>query len=168
MQIELFQVAPAVPGQATTARKRKPSPQNEPTSKGFFTFETWVSWPARAVNADDGLRIEFSVPVHFDLLEAVNNPDKREITCKYRVRQGFKWSGLGRQASVKIEAHLTEGPKGGLYLHCKNVEILEPKPIPRKPTKAQLTRWEKASQPATEKGKAKKERKTKTARQATA
>ncbi|WP_375445781.1 hypothetical protein [uncultured Fibrella sp.] len=93
-----------------------------------YTFETWVSYPARAVNAEDGLRIEFSVPVHSDLQTAMKNPDKREILCKYRVRKGFLWGQLGRNARVKIEATLVDGARGGQHLHCSTVEILEGKP----------------------------------------
>lgn len=143
MQIELFTTPPSA-GQATTPHRRSKRKKREiieppggpAVSLGIYRFETWVSYPARAVNADDGLRIEFSVPVHSDLLDAVGNPEKTEITCKYRVRKGFLWGGLGRQASIRIEAHLTAGPRGGLYLHCKQVDILKPvkikgEPLPR-------------------------------------
>lgn len=128
MQIELFTSTPAPP-EKPARKKRKRREIVEPVSLGLFSFETWVSYPARAVNAEDGLRIEFSVPVHSDLLAAVNDPEKKEITCKYRVRKGFLWGGMGRRASIRIEAHLTAGPRGGLYLHCKQVDILGPVPI---------------------------------------
>ncbi|MEZ0484328.1 hypothetical protein [Fibrella aquatica] len=92
-----------------------------------YTFETWVSYPARAVNAEDGLRIEFSVPVHSDLQAAMKNPEKREILCKYRVRKGFLWGQLGRNARVKVEATIVDGARGGQHLHCSAVDILEGK-----------------------------------------
>ncbi|GAB3753871.1 hypothetical protein [Spirosoma pomorum] len=129
MQTELF---PTTAAKAVPARTRKRRAIREPAERtilGHFVFDSWVSYPARTVNADDGLRVEFSVPVHSDLLEAVNNPDKRELLCKYRVRKGFKWGELGRMAEVHIEADLSKGPKGGMYLHCKSVEILKPAAI---------------------------------------
>lgn len=125
MQIELF-TNPPVEAASPKRKKRQRREIVEPVSLGLFSFETWVSYPARAVNAEDGLRIEFSVPVHSDLLAAVGNPEKTEITCKYRVRKGFLWGSMGRRASIRIEAHLTAGPRGGLYLHCKQVDILSP------------------------------------------
>ncbi len=90
----------------------------------LFTFETWVSYPARAVNAEDGLRVEFTIPVHSNLVAAMKNPEKREILCKYRVRKGFLWGQLGRNATVRIEATLVDGARGGQHLHCSNVEIV--------------------------------------------
>ncbi len=145
MQIELFALPDPVPVEKPK-RKRAKRAIIEPVSLGKYSFDTWVSYPARAVNAEDGLRIEFSVPVHSDLLEAVNNPEKTEIVCKYRVRAGFKWGGLGRRADVRIEAHLTQGPKGGLYLHCKNVEILNPVPIKGEPLPSFLRKMNKSMQ----------------------
>ncbi len=132
MQIELF-TSPGVatsPAQPEKPKRKKRARREivEPVSLGLFSFETWVSYPARAVNAEDGLRIEFSVPVHSDLLAAVGE-EKKEITCKYRVRKGFLWGGMGRRADIRIEAHLTAGPRGGFYLHCKQVDILKPVPI---------------------------------------
>jgi len=145
MQVELFPAATA-PEPAVKRRKKAVKPIVDRSVLGTFTFETWVSWPARTVNAEDGLRVEFSVPVHLDLLEAVNSPDKTEILCKYRVKKGFKWGDLGRRAGVKVEADLCQGPKGGLYLHCKSVEILQPVAITQvKPTKSQLKKWAKSA-----------------------
>ncbi|WP_288425897.1 hypothetical protein [uncultured Spirosoma sp.] len=137
MQIELFTSTPAPPEKPARKKRRSAGrkrreivepPGGPAVSLGLFSFETWVSYPARAVNAEDGLRIEFSVPVHSDLLAAVGE-EKKEITCKYRVRKGFLWGGMGRRADIRIEAHLTAGPRGGLYLHCKQVDILKPVPI---------------------------------------
>ncbi|MVM37223.1 hypothetical protein GO730_05610 [Spirosoma sp. HMF3257] len=145
MQVELFSASTA-PEPAVKSRKKAVKKVVERSVIGSFTFDSWVSWPARAVNAEDGLRIEFSVPVHSDLVAAVNNPDKTEILCKYRVKKGFRWGELGRRASVKIEAELSQGPKGGLYLHCHNVEILQPVAINNaKPSSAQLKKWAKAA-----------------------
>jgi hypothetical protein len=132
MQTELFPCvdSPTTAINAAPARKRRAIREPaERTVLGHFVFDSWVSYPARTVQAEDGLRVEFSVPVHSDLLEIVNNPNKRELLCKYRVRKGFKWGELGRMAEVRIEADLSQGPKGGLYLHCKTVEILKPAAI---------------------------------------
>lgn len=101
------------------------------TTPPLITFETWVSYPARTVNAEDGLRIEFSVPVHLDLQPHITDPTRTEILCKYRVRYGFKWGQLGRQASVKVSGYVETGPRGGQYFHCKSVEILAGKPRPK-------------------------------------
>ncbi|QMW04049.1 hypothetical protein [Spirosoma foliorum] len=145
MQVELFPAATA-PEPAAKSRKKAASIPVNRSVLGTFSFDSWVSYPARAVNAEDGLRIEFSVPIHSDLVAAINNPDKTEILCKYRVKKGFKWGELGRRATIKIEADLSQGPKGGLYLHCKSVEILNPVAInSSKPSSAQLKKWAKAA-----------------------
>lgn len=136
---------------AATAQKTSVLPKPEPTERtvlGHFTFETWVSYPARTVNADDGLRVEFTVPVHTVLLPVVGT-EKREILCKYRVRRGFTWGQLGRKASVRIDADLCQGKRGGLWLHCQNVDILEGQRLHgEKLSKSLLKKLEKAAQVA--------------------
>ncbi|UHG93406.1 hypothetical protein [Spirosoma oryzicola] len=156
MQTELFAIpTPGVDSPSVVTpdpspkKKQKKRPKREivePVSLGFFSFDTWVSYHAQRAWDNDGLRVNFTVPVHSDLLEAVNNPEKTEITCKYRVRKNFLWGGLGKMAKVHIEAHLTQGPKGGLYLHCKHVEILEPVPIKGEPLPGFLKKMNKSMQ----------------------
>ncbi|OIN55637.1 hypothetical protein [Arsenicibacter rosenii] len=109
-------------------------------------IETWVSYPARTVNAEDGLRVEFSIPVHMDLLPFMNGP-RTQLLCKYRVRKGFTWGQLGNQAHVRIKGYVETGNRGGQYFHCKEVEILEGKPINNadKATKRMVRRMEKAA-----------------------
>ena len=97
----------------------------EQTAPPLISFETWVSYPARTVNADDGLRVEFSVPVHMDLQPHISDPARTDILCKYRVRAGFKWGQLGRQASIKVTGYVETGPRGGQYFRCKSVEIIQ-------------------------------------------
>lgn len=126
MQTELFVGVLAAP--AEPKRRATRLPIDRVVVATGLAFETWVSYPARTVNAEDGLRVEFSVPVHMDLVRLVPT-DKREILCKYRVRKGFAWGGLGRAAKVKVEGDLCEGPRGGKYLHCREVTILEAHPI---------------------------------------
>lgn len=135
-----------------------------------YTFETWVSYPARAVNAEDGLRIEFTVPVHSDLVPVMKNPDKREILCKYRVRKGFLWGQLGRNATVRIEATVVDGARGGQHLHCTSVEILSGTPRTAKADPAARRQEKRMAKQAgvalTDLRPKKPEKKTKTAKRA--
>jgi hypothetical protein len=95
-----------------------------------ITFETWVSYPARAVNRPDGsLGLQFSVPVHVDLVPLLNDAQKTHISCEARVRAGLRWSQLGRDARVKLTGHVRTGPRGGQYFHCTEVEIIQPVPV---------------------------------------
>lgn len=133
MQIELFDPSSTgPPDRAKTGgpmgKRAKRTPAERTVVAAALRIDTWVSYPARTVNAEDGLRVEFSVPVSLDLQTWVG-VEKREIGCKYRVRKGFAWGGLGRGARVVMEADLCRGPRGGYYLHCKDVAIVEPHPL---------------------------------------
>lgn len=93
-----------------------------------MTITTYVSYPARPVHAKDGLRVEFTIPVHSEMLSMVPN-GKATITCKCRVWKGFKWGQLGSGAELKLVGQLVAGPRGGMYLMCSAVEILKGVPI---------------------------------------
>lgn len=116
------------------------------TAPTLISLETWVSYPARTANTDDGLRVEFSIPIHMDLLPFMN-ASRTQILCKYRVRKGFTWGQLGNQAHIRIKGYVETGPKGGQYFHCKEVEILAGQPINNadKATKSMVKRMEKAA-----------------------
>lgn len=104
-------------------------PQEQTVEKPTFLLETHVSYRARAVNAPDGLRIEFTVPVHSDLLPYMTDPERRTIPVKARCWKGFKWGQLGQGADVRLHAVLDTGTRGGQYLYCDKVEII--KGVPR-------------------------------------
>lgn len=110
----------------------------------LITIETWVSYPARTVNAEDGLRVEFSIPVHMDLLPFMNAP-RTQILCKYRVRKGFTWGQLGNQSHIRITGYVETGNRGGQYIHCKTVDILAGTPVNNadKATKRMVTKLAK-------------------------
>ena len=103
-----------------------------------FTFDAWVSFKARTVQADDGLRVEFAVHIPSEMNSVlITKPDQFYITCKYRVRKGFQWGQLGRHAEVRVTAWIETGKRGGQWLHCTDVQIIKgvqiekPAPLPK-------------------------------------
>lgn len=61
-------------------------------------------------------------------LNSLNNEKAKILKCVYR-NVGFKWGQIKRAGTLlKITGLYETGPRGGVWFHVKNVEVLEEAP----------------------------------------
>jgi hypothetical protein len=87
---------------------------------------TSIAYPPKGWrDRNDEKRLEFTIPTHSDLIPYLRKPDAKSVNCYYRNLK-CKYSQLRRGTPIRIEAEIEVGARGGLLLHIKSLDVLNP------------------------------------------